>query len=213
MDRPIKSRYKPDRETVELMFDGDLLPSYLQFDEHGDEYNVRGAVVWPEGTEHGYLMIGAQRVDTGVLWLFEERRWWTVSPGGDGPALTDFWQSLWDLYYCRSFYVPTVSEDLVHKRYLVQALREALIDPKPVFVPAVYAMEEQAADALVAEYVARKLLRIDKEGQLYQQLQAWRSSNGGGQQQRLPAVLALRCLLAGYERRPWRDVRANAAIA
>lgn len=93
----------------------------------------------------------------------------------------------------------------------MQVQRETLLKQKPHFIEAKYATESKDnADNLIREYVDRGKLKVDKERPLKNDFNVI-SGNLGTQlesfikgcvedEDSLPAVKALRALVAGYER-------------
>ncbi len=205
MERPVKAKFSASRRTTELLFEKDIKPYYHVDLERGTEAYVRGALVWPQGLAPGYLIIGSQWLSTKVMWIYEEREFWAVSPASridDKLVLADFLAELWPRYYCKDYFMETRSEeDPNHRRYMLQTYKEPLIDPKPVLCKALYAGHEVAADKLVSEYWAGKRVRYERGGGIWVGLQ----QIGHKDIEELPAVRALRCLLSGVERIPWRE--------
>lgn len=204
-ERPVKAKYLPGRGLIELFFKEDIKPYYHVDLERGTEASVKGALVWPQGLAPGYLIIAAQWLSTKVVWIYEEREFWAVSPATrieDKLVLADFLAELWPRYYCKDYFMETRSEeDPNHRRYMLQMYKEPLIDPKPVLCKALYAGHEVAAGKLVSEYWAAKRVRYERGGGIWVQLQQISHKDI----EELPAIRALRCLLSGIERTPWRE--------
>ena len=177
---------------------------------------VRGAIVWPVGRYPGYALVSAQNVNSPEkeVRILEESPFWTIGNRPFQKGIWHFFQKAWEEYRCRSFFYLKSPE---HRRYWLQVLREpALREIKPTFLEAILATEsEDSADNLIQEYHRLGRLKIDEDygikmenfdvlvGNLKTQLDKF----VGGEiteVERVPAVKALRALVAGYERVPYR---------
>ena len=206
MERPIKVKWVPDKHACEFLFDRHCLPHYLELKEQGILHHVRGALVWPEGLVDGYVVLGAQNLEDGIIMIYEEQRFRWVSPntGGIGGSLSEFFDLAWRGYFGRSYFYQTSfrerDQDLTFKRHHLQIIHEPLIDPKPVFVPCLYGLDEEMADNLLLEYQVSKRFRYERDGGLYNELKGVQGKDAKD----FPAVRALRVLISGFERTPWR---------
>ena len=75
-----------------------------------------------------------------------------------------------------------------------------MIEPKPQFIEAPYS-DEKDANHLIFEYKELGRLKFEKNSELHRELGRLKND----EREKLPAVHALRCLLAGYERYPFRN--------
>jgi hypothetical protein len=207
MERPVKIKWRNEKQACEFLFDRHCLPDYLAFQERGILHHVMGSVVWPEGMVDGYALLGAQNIEDGLIWIYEEQRFRFVSPvlGDIGSSLSEFLEVCWSGYFGRTFFYQTSfrerDQDLTFKRYFLQVIHEAMINPKPVFVPCMYALDEEMADNLLLEYQIGKRFRFEKGGGLHGELK----DVSGKDAKEFPAVRALRVLVSGFERTPWKE--------
>ena len=173
-------------------------------------YYVRGAVSWPTGMNPGYVLVSAQDITTKRLAIYGESPIWHIQNMGVTQGAWSFFQKMWDKYKCRLYFY---SDQKEHRRYSIQVVRESLLTMKPAFIEAKYAKDEGDADNLMKEFVKHGRIRVDKDYKV-------EGDNLGRQlsnyidgmpidEDRLPAVRALRALVSGYERIPYRGVDKN----
>jgi len=205
MNKPCKAEEDLERGTVLLYFAED--------GKRGIPHRMRGGIVWPIGLIPGYCLTAGQTVARPqVLTVFEEYPFFSVGSvngkAGIWKHLTDSWKN----YRCTKFYYHPQEE---HLRFSLQVARESLIAVKPSFVEAELAKKSESnVDNIILEYQEQKRLRIDRtasaittkhftSGNLYEQLQVYKKGFTTNED-RLPAVRALRALVAGLERTPYR---------
>ncbi|MBW2635770.1 MAG: hypothetical protein JRE14_17010 [Deltaproteobacteria bacterium] len=83
---------------------------------------------------------------------------------------------------------------------MLECIRLPILEPKPMFIQAEYA-DEMDANHLIFQYQAMNKMVFTTDSELHHQLEQFKIDN----KLRLPAVQALRNLLAGYERFPFRN--------
>ena len=189
----MKKNFNRLRGTVTLYFDNQV---------HA-EYMMRGGVCWPEG-EDGFAILAGQDVNNKKIHVFKQSSFLTVDNilradrSIEYYGLSSFFNQSWSGYFGRDFFWNQDEE--IHKRFRLQVGRSPMIEPKPQFIPAPYA-DERDANHLIFEYKALGKLKFDKDSELHRQLERLKHD----EKAKLPAVHALRCLLAGYERYPFRN--------
>ena len=176
-------------------------------------YYVRGSVSWPTGINPGYVLVSGQDIETKKIWLYGESPIWHVQNMGVTRGAWYFFQKMWNSYKCRHYFY---SDQKEHKRFSIQVMREGLLEMKPAFIEAKYASDTEKAnvDNLIAEFTENDLIKADKHHKTI------KGDNFGRQminymkglvtdEDKLPAVRALRALISGYERMPFRGVGVN----
>lgn len=200
MVKPVKAKWDSERHLTRLFFE----------DGRGDVdcYDVRGAIEWPIGLNPGYAILCGREQKSGVCWIFLEYPFWTIQTSGMDQPLWSFFKEAWAKYLCRYFYYSNVKD---HPRYFRQIMAEPLIRSHPVFVEAEYVKDSQEkVDSLVLEYQRLGKVKLDKTGgndtispNLFSQMMQY-VKGFTIDEDTLPAVKALRCLIAGYERFPYQ---------
>jgi len=206
---------------IEVEFDQANGVSILTFSSnpyHGEKYLMRGSVVWPVAMEVGYALLSGYEISSGKVLIFEESPFLSVQTMETTPNLWIFLRTAYEKYRARYFFYTNSPE---HRRYFLQVVRDPLITPRPAFVETEYdTSKPDRIDNLILEYQARKKIVIQKEysfdfpkdvsenfnvlnGNLYKQLKAY-SYGQVINEDSYPAVKALRILLAGIERTPYR---------
>ncbi len=231
MHKPIKTKLNPETELVTLTFIEDedceehnknCSICKLLKDSPPDQYSIsvpfsiRGAIVWPVGRWPGYALVAGQnqRDPQKPIWIFEESPFWSVSTLDGEKGLWSFFNQMAKEYSCQRYFY---AEGKEHQRYKIQVIREALIERKPSFIEAKYASKStDNVDNLICEYVSRGVIKIDKDfkydqpvknhfdilsGNLATQLELYFKGHVEDEDS-LPAVKALRALVAGIERVP-----------
>lgn len=189
MQKPMKKRWNSNRRTADFKF-------AYQYHPNG-EYYVRGGICWPE-LDDGYALMGAQNISDGKVYIFEETSFFTVEnvigPGQtfERLGLSYFFNNWRDEYFCTNYFY--CQDEDHHKKFYLQILRCPMVpEPKPYF------FEVPFSEHFIIEYYQLKKLIFDEDSELYNQLEIWKNDN----KERLPAVHALGCLLAGYTKYPF----------
>jgi hypothetical protein len=208
MIKPTKAKWDKDRQLTRLFFE----------DGRADveAYHVVGAVEWPIGLNPGYAILSGQEQKSGVIWIFLEYPFWTIQTSGMDQPLWAFFKEAWAKYLCRYFYYSNVRD---HQRYFRQILNEPLIRSHPVFIEAEYVRDSnEKVDSLVLEYQRLKKIKLDKEGgndkimpNIFNQMKQY-VDGFVIDEETLPGVNALRCLIAGYERFPYQKPVLDEAV-
>jgi hypothetical protein len=195
---PESIRLDTERGVVRMFYKA--IPTY--------EWVVRGAVCWPEGEIRGHALIAGQMTaGTRQICVFDEWNFITVdhwSPDGRGiqeVGLCAFLSKLWPLYGCDLMYWH--QDETLHRRYLLQCLDNPLITTCPTMVEVPWT-DEATGDNLLREVLQQKRLMGVVDGS-----EVKRQLDEGDRYQdpvKLPALHALKCLIAGYELMPWRDI-------
>lgn len=215
MNKPYEAQYNHHRETTTLYFRGD---SGEPFEE---EYYMRGGVCWPlshriEGRldMSGYIIMGGVNTRTGKVVVFEQRKFDIIENMFSNNVvqrigLVSWLNNNWKTYYADTYYWNQGEETT--KKYRLQIINSAMIEPKPYFVPVHWDNDDDALSdvwrysKLGKEkfYPGKKFEENDQGEQvpsiLYTQLAALKS----GQKEIHPSVRALMCFVSGIERYPW----------
>lgn len=190
------------KPTTHKIIDSDTVRLFFERDQARNFY-MRGAVAWPEGKKEGFALIAGQATDTKEVWLFDEfafmtvDHWFNQDQALKREGLVTFLLKCWAQYGCHTFFYSQDAE--LHRRYLLQCLDSAMIQPKPELIRTMYTEDEKIRDNIVQEYLALGRLKGDKNSQLYQHMTTSAMDEPLGKH-------VLRCLLAGYEANPWIDV-------
>ncbi len=198
--KPIACSADLEARCTWLDFGGDTHPM-------NGRYAVRGAVCWPvnvrPGEIEGFALVAGQHLGTKVVWVFEETRFYTIDHvmGEHGkidvPGLSSFLNRAWATYFCDRYY--THQDDGTQHTYRLQVLQSPMIQPKPFFVDVPWDDDAQV-DSLIDMYNATKRGKMDSEGPLNQERMVYQAQPGRVN----PAIHALKCLLASFERFPYR---------
>lgn len=172
-------------------------------------YYVRGAVSWPTGVNPGYALVSGQDIITKRIWIYGESPFWHVQNMEMAKGIWHFFQKMWNTFKCQRYFY---SDQKEHRRFSIQVQRETLLKNKPAFIEAKYASDSQGnADALMKEFIKNGRIRVDEdflingiEGNLGRQTRGY-VDGLPIDEDRLPAVKALRALICGFERMPYRE--------
>ena len=162
----------------------------------------------------GYCLVCAQEISrpVRVVTIYEEFPFYTVGSMQGEPGTWKIFSDAWKRYRCRLYYV---TRQDAHQRFSLQVARESLVSPKPAFVEVdVSGKNKDNVDNLILEYQRLNKIRLDKDAKpitqkwceipnLYGQLKQY-AKGYTVDEQTLPAVQALRALIAGLERTPYR---------
>ena len=189
IERPISAKINPHRDTVRLFFEN----------TESSEFYIRGAVAWPEGTDPGFAVLGAQEIKTKIIWVFEGYEFFSIAPifQQDKKAyngFADFFTKIWTMYSCFTLFWRQAHD--VHQRYALKCYELPTIQPKPEFIRTPYT-EDITAENLFKEMAAKGQFKASKQCELYQNIV---------DPDKTAAKHALICLLAGFEYLPWIDV-------
>ena len=209
MQKPIKTELVKEHNAVRFFYPDNKIK----------EYYIKGSIVWPEKHYAGYALIGGQDLDDKSIWIFEEWSFYGVryklyEENIEGKiidvhdrGLISFFDKAWEKYFCRTFYV--IANQKVHKHWRLQIHREFLIDPKPYFPKVELPEEGEGVDNLIISYGRNERLKIPADMELLREVEAISDpSELEGKiktfSETAQALQALRCLLAGFEKAPWR---------
>jgi hypothetical protein len=199
MKIPLPTSFRPDPDNplkTRLYFDG----------QQSAHFYLRGAISWPEGRREGFALMAGQELKSKKVWIFGEWEFWTVphwtledgtiKPKGEGfwYGLNHFMTQTFGTFGCRSWFWGGQHADLA-RRYVLQVYRNPMIpiDTSLIEVPYV----QQVGDNLIEEWLNLEKLSGDKDSLLFEHLNSPAERSG---------VHALRCLLAGFEYQPFREV-------
>jgi hypothetical protein len=194
---PAAAFRRPLRRTVDL-----IMPSGRR-----GEFYIRGAICWPKGghpDQYGAFLVGAQDVQTQVVYVVAEGRFLTVDPCADVLGGVTFagvanrLNDLWAKFYCNQWYYR--EEEGEHRSWMLQVLRSTMVQPKPQLIRIDWDFD---TEAMIDRLVATGRVVMSNEGESFRGLTALRSRPGADGMD-FPAVRALGALLAGVERHPWK---------
>jgi len=205
-----------EKPQTAILNTGGSVTLYFEFDEEDlrypqAEFDMRGGVCWPitfrkDGyvDSQGFIIVAGQNLKTKVVTIFEQQEFMVVEPIRNDtqeiayPGISNFINHAFSNYYCSKFYWHQNFE--LSKKWRLDVLRSKMIAPKPSLVEVPWG-DDADAEHLIWAQVKQRLLRHDKEAELYQQLQAIKRDE---KNQIMPAVRALQCLLMGMFRFPLR---------
>lgn len=204
MEKPRKKLFNQRRETTTLFFRNDELDG---------EYYMRGSLCWPE-EGHGFALIAGRNVETKVVHIFEQISFLTVDhvmrPDQiiEYYGVFDFFNRSWSKYYASKYFWR--QDEAVHRRFYLEAIRLPMLEPKPMFIEAAFT-DDVDSNNLIFQYQAMGKMIFEADSELHHQLEQFKNDG----QTKLPAVRALRNLLAGYERFPFRryDVQESGDLS
>lgn len=206
---------------IAQQFDVDAGCSLLTFSgkrEHATEpstgrYHVRGGIRWPnlsvDGILDGFAVVCGQELDTGRIYVFEEKPFSTVENiyKDDGnleyEGLSSWLNLMWTRYYCNTFYDNEWPE--ARKVFHLQVLRSHNITPKPR-MPEVFWREDGEPLSRMWELGQAHKLIFGKDGKVHNAVRMVTADVG-----RRPssAVWSLLCCLTGILRCPSKSKRAS----
>lgn len=194
MKKPIKATLLPKHNATLYRFD----------DNTEDEYYVRGAIVWPSYTTYrepidGVGLIAAQNLSSGQVYIYEEFPFFRLASEIEGNTFFGGLYSFLTLadtkYLCRKFFWSGDREQ--HKRYRKRIRKNGLMPQNLVFIEAAYSNDAAEANKLIFEYQDK--IKVAEGSRLLEQIE-YDSPEARNQNY----LQALRTLLAGLERSPWR---------
>lgn len=191
----------------------------LEFDPPGDSaapwgwYEMRGGVCWPVIGEvglEGCIVMTGRHVETGVVYVFEEREFVTIDHILDDDekiryeGLCTWFPKIWASYFARRFHQR--QHQLTTERYEVQVRRCRPIVPKPVWFDTIWD-EDETALAVVYEHDAAGRLKFRSRGPVHLEMQEFQAERVASRQERrrvpptteYPALHALTCTLVGFD--------------
>jgi hypothetical protein len=193
MKKPRKNHFNLKRETTTLFFEDD---------EFNGEFYIRGGVFWPE-EDLGFAIVGGQNIENKKIYIFEQASFMTIDNVLNDNQLIEyhglysFFNRCWHKYFCNKYFW-SQSEN-THKRFLLETIRSQMLEPKPYFIPIEYS-ENNDGGHLIRREQAMGRLAFEDGSELHNQLEMMTKDEDA----KLPAVKALKNLLAGYERYPFR---------
>jgi len=196
MKKPLKAKLNNFHHSVELFFENSI-----------EEYSIRGAIVWPESITQtmaveGMAIIAGQNLQNLQITVFEQFPFFHVDlrimAGGEMVAgLGPWFNEMLKQYGCRSYF--WVGNKMVHRRYRTEIMRAAMIEPKPLFIEIPFAQDKNEGNTLILEKAREKKFLLENDSVIMKQL---RMDSPDPRNQY--GIQALRVLLAGYEKYPWR---------
>jgi hypothetical protein len=202
--RPTGAEYNATRKTSTLFFaEGEPRECYM-----------RGAVCWPVLSEdenkqmgiRGYAIVAGQDVHTGAVWVFEEREFVTIEhiKDDDGNRIVyhgvaPWFNTMWARYFCDDYFWH--QDDILTKSYRLELSRSKWCKARPHLIRVDW---DKGGDVLhqIWRYAEIGKLKLSDDGKLWQALPAVKRDENDREIK--PGLHALKCLIAGLERYPWR---------
>jgi len=198
--RPFLAHFNTERQTSALYFnEGSPIPE--------GHYYMRGGICFPvpvDGSISGYAVMCGRNLVSNVIYVFEEREFFTIDHVIDGEkggiklkGLSTWFNDCWTRYYADTFYFHQDHETC--QKYRLQVVRSPMIANKPHFVEIKWSDDNQAMHTVFEKDILQQL-KYSKDGKVYQQLQEYNADQDGV----YPALHSLKCALSGYDRYPAR---------
>lgn len=201
MKRPINREANLERGTVILYFK----------DDDPREFYMRGAVCWPISfirngavDVNGFILMAGMDVQTGVVQVFEQRDFVVVESiiGKDYKVefegVSRWFNGIWSRYFARDYYWHHEVEQA--RKYRLEVIRSMVIDPKPQFIEVPWT-DSTDADHLIWMLVKTGKLKFESGSQVHRELEIAKEA----EKETIPAMHALRCLVMGLGRYPWKE--------
>ena len=208
---PNKGIRNLDRETTTLYFD----PPKDENDVNGEsaEFDVRGGIAWPmtyvpaAERYEGFAVLVGVNIRTGIACVFEETPFVciedvVVKGQIEHEGLVDWFNKVWRLYYCDTFYYH--QEPDIHRQWLRMVRDNTMIDPSPAIIEVHWQDFNSAEVPLLSRLNQHKLGYYAGEP-LHQAIKAHKWCED---EKPHCAVWALMCALAGFARFPWEKPRS-----
>jgi len=184
-----------------------------------EDRRMRGGVAWPmlvRGTNgpevFGFAVMSGQDIKTGKIYIMDYTEFRSVDyildadglikriDGQPIPALGTWLTKCWSKYSGNYFYYR--QDDETSRRYQLEILRSDMIQPKPVFVDAPWPDDQDAVMTIWQAIQNKKIIFGKKEANpIFDQLQLLKA----GDTEPHPVIHALKCMLIGIERYPYRE--------
>ena len=193
--------------------------TYLHF-ERGEriQFYTRGAIAWPEGDREGFVLMAGQRIDTGIIYIFEQMWFWTIdhwlNPDGSvkqrpaGGFYLGLIQAIldWDaLYKCCSYFHGGQHVDVV-RRHSIELYRNQLLPRRIQIIDVPYVKE--VGDDLIKERLQKRGFVGQIDSPLHKSVSQYTAMAAAGVGDN-NAVHCLRALFSGYEHQPFKDIKIN----
>jgi len=164
------------------------------------DFYVRGAIAWPWIGQLGFGVLGAQEINTKIVYVFEEYEFLHIDPVFDPDTtkyvgLADFLNRMASKYQATEYFWNDRPD--LHDYYHKLVIRSPQVNVQPAMIKAHYDKDE-VADGILHAHVDRKTVRVSLQSQVLQHLQ-------GGDPDQFRGYHALRVLLMGFTNFPWRD--------
>lgn len=203
MIKPIARHYDKDRKVSILYWDGGTQA----------EYDIKGGICFPISYEFmqgihvdGFALLAGQDVRTKVVTVFEQRKFVVIdniiNPETQAIelfGLAPWFDEMWAKYYGRKFFYHQEPE--IARKYKLEVSRSMMIQPKPSMIEIDW-QDDSDVIHTVWRYIATNRLKIEKGSELQNQLEMLKTTE---KKQVFPAVRALECVLAAFDKYPWRE--------
>ena len=218
---------KPKSFKLDPKHDKDYQTTRLFFDQRGSsDFHLKGAIAWPKtiprkdaGQDLYYpgfvLMSGLNLNDPNKpIWIFEVQEFRTIDnwlkpegnlmenpAGGYWYGLAYFLNRVYAQYGCRAYFFGGQTEEIyqLYQGEMIESLKipegqlQYPIDPIEVNI-------DEIGSQLISEYVAMDKLSADDNSRFSELMKSPDVNENNG-------VHALKCLLTGFKKYPWVDLR------
>jgi len=180
----------------------------VKINERQERMYVRGAIVPPMGVQvPGFVLVAAQSIPSKVVSILTQDEWWQIPPAMPTRSQKEECGSTGDVgltakivfslegYFCLNYWIRTDKGRIAQIRR--DLLRQPLIKKQVTITDP--RQDGDDAETLIVQYANAGKLKVKKGSQLYEQM-VNRSMTD-----RDNAVEALKTVLSGYERFPYRE--------
>ncbi len=198
-------RHYTDRKTVQLVFGRQDHPL-------NGEYHMRGGICFPVPVRFGadlgaagFVLLAGQNVETGVIYVFEERPFLTidhvigVEDKIEFEGCCQWFNECWSYYYGRDYYWHQDPE--TRKTYLLELVRSKMVEPRPHLLEIDW-RDDYGIEHLIWRMGNTGKLKFKADGELHDALRLLEVQSD--RSMLIPGVHALKCCLAGFTRYPHR---------
>ncbi len=199
MKKPVHATINLEKRTSRLYFADDGVDNPDEWIEMSTF--MRGGIFFPERYEKlghqetlGFIVVCGRDVETGIVYVWEQQPFLVITDLLDDEnrvefrGITQFLNRSWSKYFCKTFFW---SQDKVrHKHYLLEILREPMVNPKPTFIEGRIDIEDALQSVWTLAKTAR--LRFPSGSTVHQELEAHQIGEALH-----PAVHALACAVGG----------------
>lgn len=173
---------------------------------------MRGGICFPMRYQsltgiahHGYAIIAGQDIKTNVVHIFEQMNWVTIDDileknitnAVKYPGLSHWFNMGWNKYFMQTYYFSQPDE--LSRRFRLQVLRSAMINPKPRFVE-LHIDNKNDLLSSIWHRIKTGMLEIERNSEIANILQETMIED----KELFPQIHALGCCLMGFEQYPWR---------
>lgn len=164
-------------------------------------YLIRGGICFPKITELGlvgHAVMCGRSLDDNKVYVFDEREFVVIDHIIENNVIeyhgvTPWFIDMWQTFYGDTFFYQQDFE--VAKKYRMQILKSAMIEPKPRFIECKRKDDDQSMHTLFEKDMTGKLVYSGKS-KVYREMREF----GADPKKEYTALHALTCALNGLER-------------